>query len=257
MIKEYYRPGSVDEAVALLLEKEKTLSPLGGGTSISRHQADYDGVVDLQAAGLDKITAEGDRVQVGAMARLENLLGHEDIHPEIQRAIRIDTSQNIRNMATLGGWVVSSDGRSILTTVLLALDTTLTWEPGNKHVRIGDWLPLRKIESPGVLITEAEWRLQPYLTFEYVARSPKDRPILIVAAAQWGSRRTRIVLGGYGKMPIVAMDGTESKGADIACLDAYAEAEDKWATSDYRRNVAAKLAIRCLEKIEAIKESEV
>jgi CO/xanthine dehydrogenase FAD-binding subunit len=78
-----------------------------------------------------------------------------------------------------------------------------------------------------------------------------------VAAAQWGSGRTRIVLGGYGKMPIVAMDGTESQGADVACLDAYADADDKWATADYRKNVASKLALRCLERIDAIKESEV
>ena len=257
MIKEYYRPKSVDEALKLLTDSEKSLSPLGGGTRISRHQADYDGVVDLQDAGLDKITTQGQIVKLGAMVRLDTLLSHEEIHPEIQRGIKIDASQNIRNMASLGGWLVSSDGRSITTTLLLALDAILTWQPGNIQLRIGDWLPVREFESPGVLMTAAEWKTQPYLTFDYVARSPKDKPILVVAAAQWGSGRTRIVLGGYGKMPIVAMDGTESQGADEACLDAYAEAEDAWATADYRRKVAAKLALRCLERIDAIKESEV
>ena len=257
MIKEYYRPESLEDALELLTDQEKSLSPLGGGTKISRHRMDYDGVVDLQSAGLDKIGVEGQGVKVGAMVRLETLLGHEEIHPEIKRAVSIDSNQNIRNMASLGGWLVSADGRSILSTVLLALDATLTWEPGPKRVQMGNWLPLRDIEAPGVLMTSMEWHLQSYLTFEYVARSPKDRPILIVAAAQWGSGRTRIVLGGYGKMPIVAMDGTESQGADAAARDAYAEAADKWATADYRRNVAAKLALRCLERIDAIKESEV
>lgn len=257
MIKEYYRPESVDEAVKLLTDSEKSLTPLGGGTRISRNQADFEGVVDLQAAGLDKIMGKGRSVKVGALVQLARLIGHNNVHPEIQRAIGIDASQNIRNMASLGGWLVSSDGRSITTTVLLALDATLTWEPGSKRIRMGDWLPVREIEFPGVLMTEIEWLVNPYLTFEYVARSPKDKPILIVAAAQWGSGRTRIVLGGYGKMPIVAMDGSESQGADVAVFDAFAEAEDDWATADYRRKVAAKLALRCLERIDAIKESEV
>lgn len=257
MIKEYYRPKSIEEAVKLLTDSEKSLSPLGGGTRISRHQAEYDGVVDLQDAGMDRISTEGQVVRVGAMVRLDKLLDHDEIHPEIQRGIKIDASQNIRNMASIGGWLVSSDSRSITTTLLLALDTTLSWEPGKKQIRIGDWLPLREIESPGVLITQTEWRTHPSLTFEYVARSPKDKPIVIVAAAQWGSGRTRIVLGGYGKMPVVAMDGTESQGADAACRDAFSEADDKWATAEYRKNVAAKLALRCLRRIDAIKESEV
>lgn len=257
MIKEYYRPESIEEAVKLLSGSEKILSPLGGGTSISRNQTDYDGVVDLQSAGMDQIMIDGQHIKVGAMVRLDSLLDHNDIHPEIQRAVRIDASQNIRNMATLGGWLVSSDSRSITTTVLLALDSTLTWEPGSKRIQIGDWLPLREIESPGVLMTEIEWRKGLHFTFEYVARTPKDKPILTVAAAQWGSGRTRIALGGYGKASILAMDGTENQGADAACRDAYAEAEDGWATADYRRTVAAKLALRCLERIDAVKKSEV
>jgi hypothetical protein len=105
-------------------------------------------------------------------------------------------------------------------------------------------------------MTELEWWLRPHLVFEYVARSPKDRPILIVAAAQWGSGRTRIALGGYGDSPIIAMDGPEESGVDVASRDAYFDADDQWATALYRREVASKLALRCLDRIDAIKESE-
>jgi CO/xanthine dehydrogenase FAD-binding subunit len=159
-------------------------------------------------------------------------------------------------MATLGGWLVSSDGRSILSTVLLALDATLTWLPDDERVRMGNWLPMRATEPPGVLMTEVEWWTRPHLVFEYVARSPKDRPILIAAAAQWGSGRTRVTLGGFGEAPIVAMDGPEDRGVDVAARDAYFEAEDQWATAVYRREVASRLALRCLDRIDAIKESE-
>jgi CO/xanthine dehydrogenase FAD-binding subunit len=256
MISDYYRPDTVHDALALLMDERKKCKPLGGGTKLSRqHRGDF-AVVDLQNTGLDQIERQGKRLQVGAVARMAALLEHEDVHPEIKRAIKIDATANLRNMATLGGWLVSSDGRSVLSTVLLALDITLTWEPGGERVRMGDWLPMRELEPPGVLITNMQWWLSPYLVFEYVARSPKDQPILIVAAAQWDSGRTRIALGGYGMTPIVAMDGLDDTGVDIASRDAYYVAEDHWATAVYRREVAAKLALRCLDRIDAIKESE-
>jgi len=255
MIKEYFRPGSVEEAVQLLKDESSILKPLGGGTYLSRHQAAVPGVVDLQDAGMDQIETRGQRIVAGAMVRLSQLVAHPDVSESIKEAILQDVSLNIRNMATIGGWLISSDARSILSTVLLALDTTLTWEPDNNRVRMGNWLPMREEEQPGVLMTEVEWWLRPHLVFEYVARSPKDRPTLIVAAAQWGSGRTRVVLGGYGDAPIVAMDGPEERGVDVAARDAYYEAEDQWATAVYRREVAPRLALRCLDRIDAIKDS--
>ena len=257
MINEYFRPSSVQEAVFLLNDSSKLLKPLGGGTGLSHQKQGKFGVVDLQNIGLDKIKQSDEQIKAGAVVRLRAFLGHPAVHPEIQRGILIDTTENIRNAATLGGWLMSSDGRSVFSTLLLALDTSLTWEPGAERIQMGDWLPMRRLESHGVLITEAAWWAQPYLAFEYVARSPKDRPILIVAAALWRSGRTRIVLGGYGKAPIVAMDGPEEGGIDVACRDAYYDAEDQWASALYRREVAPKLALRCLERINETKESEV
>ncbi len=257
MINNYFRPKTLDEALTLLTDSPKELRPMGGGTQLSRGQNDVFGVVDLQETGLDDITRRGQRLVAGAAVRLDQLLAHPDVHSEIKRGIRIDVSENLRNMATLGGWLLSSDARSILSTLLLALDTTLTWEPDEERVRMGNWLPVRTQEPPGVLLTELDWWLRPHLAFEYVARSPKDRPILVVAAAQWGSGRTRIALGGYGDSAIIAMDGPEDRGVDVASRDAYYEADDQWATALYRREVASKLALRCLDRIDAIKESEV
>lgn len=257
MISEYFRPDTLEEAIALLTNPNKDLKPLGGGTKLSRQQMGDFGVVDLQSCSLDKITLDKQRIRAGALVRLQNLLDHKDIHPEIKSAIRIDSSQNIRNAASLGGWLISSDGRSILSTVFLALDALITWEPETKHVSLGDWLPMRSIESPGVLITAIDWQPQTNLAFDYVARSPKDRPIVIAAVGQWPSGRTRVALGGFGDSAVIAMDGIEAEGADIASKDAYSEAGDVWATALYRREVAAKLVLRCLERLEASKESEV
>lgn len=256
MISKYYRPDSVKKAVKILTKHMNDVKPLGGGTQLSRQQGNIFGVVDLQAVGLDTIRFDTRQISVGAAARLDALLSHPKVDPEIKRAIRLDASENIRNIATLGGWLVSSDGRSAFSTILLTLDTVLAWEPDSVKVRMGDWLPAREAQSPGVLLTEATWSTLPKLVFEFVARSPKDRPTLIVAAARWDSGRTRIAIGGFGEAPIIAMDGPESQGADIASREACFEAEDAWASAEYRREVAPKLAVRCLERIDAMMESE-
>jgi len=53
---------------------------------------------------------------------------------------------------------------------------------------------------------------------------------------------------------MLAMDGTEAEGAstssaEAAARNAFHEANDEWASAEYRIDVAATLAKRCLEKI--------
>jgi len=144
---------------------------------------------------------------------------------------------------------MAADGRSPFGTAMLALAPELLVQPGDEKIPYGELLPLRSEQLPGRLITEISIPLNTKLSYQYVARSPADLPIVCVAVAQWPSDRTRVVLGGYGSSPLVAMDGPNSQGADIAAQDAYHEAGDQWATSQYRSDVAATLTKRCLEEI--------
>ncbi|NUQ86826.1 MAG: hypothetical protein HUU11_19170, partial [Anaerolineales bacterium] len=47
--------------------------------------------------------------------------------------------------------------------------------------------------------------------------------------------------------PLLAMDGTEANGLEEAATNAYHEANDEWASAEYRMDTAAVLAKRCLE----------
>jgi CO/xanthine dehydrogenase FAD-binding subunit len=47
------------------------------------------------------------------------------------------------------------------------------------------------------------------------------------------------------------MDGTEAEGLESAAKNACHEAADEWASAEYRMDVAATLAKRCLEHIRA------
>jgi CO/xanthine dehydrogenase FAD-binding subunit len=117
--------------------------------------------------------------------------------------------------------------------------------PKSEIVNIGEFLPLR----PRGLITAITIPLNTKFAFEFVSRTPADKPIICAALSQWSSGRTRLTLGGYGKSPMLAMDGTEAEGFESAARNAYHEATDEWASAEYRMEVAAVLAKRCQEAI--------
>lgn len=280
MITAYHRPQTLDEALALL-SRPNTL-PLGGGTLLSHvstapHTSfdyaqdaaplsarDSIEVVDLQSLSLDSIKKSGNNLELGATLTLQALLENEHCPDALKSALKLEAPLNIRNSATVAGTLVTCDGRSTFICVLLALDTKImvsSKQKAEETINIGDLLPLRE-QVRGKLITKIVIPLNVKLAFDYVARTPSDKPIVCVAAAGWGSGRTRLAVGGYGKSPMLAMDGTESSGAssaDFASLilrsaqtaarNAFHEATDEWASAEYRMDVAATLAKRCHEKL--------
>ncbi len=246
MITTYHRPKTLDEALALLTQPNRL--PLGGGTLLSHATGDSVEVVDLQSLSLDSIKKSGNNLEIGATVTLQQLLESEHCPEALKSALRLEAPLNIRNAATIAGTLVSGDGHSPLGTVLLALDAKIDIQYSKEDSstsNIGEFLPLR----PRGLITFIALPLNGKLAFNYVSRTPADKPIVCAALAQWNSGRTRLALGGYGKITFLAMDGTESDGIETAARNAFHEATDEWASSEYRMDVAATLAKRCLESI--------
>lgn len=254
MITTYHRPKTLDEALTLLA-RPNTL-PLGGGTLLAHARAsaplneEATEVVDLQLLGLNSLTKTGNSLELGATLTLQALLESEHCPPALKSALKLEAPLNIRNTATVAGTLVACDGRSTFACVLLALDAKLELRTSKTETRtsnIGDYLPLR----PRGLITSITIPLNAKLAFDYVARTPSDKPIVCVAVAGWGSGRTRLAVGGYGKTPRLAMDGTEAEGVEAAAKNAFHEATDDWASAEYRMDVAATLAKRSLNQIQA------
>jgi len=244
MITTYHRPQTLDEALALLTQTNTF--PLGGGTLLSQPTVDPVSVVDLQSLGLDSLHAKGNDLEIGATCTLQSLLESKDCPETLKIAIKLEAPINIRNSATVAGTLVVSDGRSPFATSLLAMDAKITIvNPKSSTVNLGEFLPLR----PRGLITLITIPLNAKFAFEFVSKTPADKPIVAAALSQWNSGRTRLALCGYGKSPILAMDGTEAEGLDAAARNAYHEANDEWASAEYRMDVAAVLAKRCLENI--------
>jgi len=249
MITTYHRPKTLDEALTLLSQSNRI--PLGGGTLLSRPQSDPVEVVDLQSIGLDSIKKSGNNLEIGATVTLQGLLQSEHCPDPLKSALKLEAPLNLRNAATAAGTLISCDGRSTFAAVMLALDAKIEQtilndsKPETRLSNIGEFLPLR----PAGLITALTIPLNVKLSFDYVSRTPADKPIVCAALVQWNSGRTRLTLGGYGKSPTLAMDGTEPEGIEAAARNAFHEAADEWASAEYRMDIAATLAKRCLESL--------
>jgi CO/xanthine dehydrogenase FAD-binding subunit len=243
MIIQYHRPQTLDEALKLLSQPNTV--PLGGGTLLSHRQSDSVEAIDLQALGLNSIKKSGNNLEIGATATLQQLFEDPNCPAGLKSALKLEAPLNLRNAATVAGTIVACDGRSTFVTALLALDSKLDVrvpKAKSQTSNLGDYLPLR----PRGLITSIVIPLNVKNAFDYVSRTPADKPMVCVALAQWPSGRTRLAVGGYGKAPMLAMDGTESEGVEAAARNAFHEANDEWASAEYRMDVAATLAKRCL-----------
>ena len=106
-MREYVRPATVDEALALLRRPGSV--PLSGGTDlagqIDRGIRDPSLLVDLQATGLGEIESDGDGIRIGATASLDVVAHSPLVEPyeAVVTAASQAASQPLRNAGTVGG----------------------------------------------------------------------------------------------------------------------------------------------------------
>jgi len=184
----YYRPTNLDEALRFL--RQPNTVPLAGGTALlATEEGLTSAVVDLQNAGLDRLTwaDDGRLVRLGAMARLADLddflaplTAHEGAATLLRDAIRRAGPNTYRHAATVGGMIASRLPDSELLAALLALDATISLRlPAPETITLAAWLA--EDDRPPGLITEClvYWPNGAGAA-ERVARTPADQPIVAV-----------------------------------------------------------------------------
>jgi len=248
MILEYHRPKTIEETLQLLARKEILTVPLAGGTVVNQPTSTPMAVVDLQDLGLNRIDKRGKELVLGATTPLQALADSPEIVPTLLNVIQHEATYNLRQAASIAGTLLASDGRSPLATALLALDSQVMLLPGEGALSLGDLLPLRGEWLRGKLVTQVSIPLNASLAYAAVGRTPADLPVVCVAVACWPSGRTRVALGGYGQAVLLAFDGPDAHGADVAARSAFAQAGDEWASADYRQDIAETLTRRCLDE---------
>jgi CO/xanthine dehydrogenase FAD-binding subunit len=253
MIIEYHRPETLEAALALLDRAMPLSKPMGGGTVLNRPSNDPFAVVDLQRLGLDTAESKGTSIDLGACMTLQSVLDLPQIPTALKEAVDHEANYNLRQVATIAGSLVACNGRSPLATALLSMDASLEmirYRQDLVLVGLGDLLPMREQLLHKALITRVVLPTNVALAYAQVARTPADLPVVCVAVCKWPSGRTRIALGGWGSAPILAMDGPEPEGGRIAAENAFSQAEDQWASAEYRQSVAGVLTSRCISSCQ-------
>lgn len=239
MINYYFRPTTLQEAL-LLKEENKNSRFMGGGlTLVNRDEVFV--AIDLQLLNLDKVTVEKINALVGATAPLEKIKAHLSNYQGLKKAITLEASKNIRNVATIGGLVKTKNSRSPFLNCLNSIKTIVHLEPGDIREDLNDFIHLS--DKNNSLITSFEIKLPQEIVFDYVSRSPKDIPIISVAISEYDDE-LRLSCGGFKGGPyLFSVDSSEKIDIDDI-IKQIGIKDDEWASSAYKKSSLEKLILR-------------
>ena len=128
-----HRPLTPEEAYGIRNECRASSYLLGGTYVLSIGQA-YDDLIDLNGFIPSGISDEGDRIVIGAGARLEDIVLSPAVPGILRSAASGCPSLQQRNMATIGGNAASCRADGYMTAALLAVDAHVLLYDGDSTV---------------------------------------------------------------------------------------------------------------------------
>jgi CO/xanthine dehydrogenase FAD-binding subunit len=267
-LREYHRPTDLDEAKRLLHRKGIRTVPLAGGSSvIGEATPDLEAVVDLDGLKLDFIEYENGALYLGAMLRLQTIVEKlADISDVLLAdAARRTAGWHIRNMATVGGVLAGGDIHSPLSIALAALKARVKiYEQAGEMPLWADLSKeIRRQGLKGKLITAISLNLpegRMGASYQQVARTPADRPIVSAASVVYESGdavQATTAVGGLLNDILVLSQKLDRNYVATASAELAAEVRktrtpeasyqsDFLGSAEYRRDVAPRLAQRAL-----------
>jgi carbon-monoxide dehydrogenase medium subunit len=264
---DYARAGSVEEAIALLVEHGDEAKLVAGGHSLlplmKLRLATPSVLIDIgRVPGLSYIEERGDEIAIGALAHHHDLetsaLLKEQVPLLAYTAHQVGDPQ-VRHRGTLGGTLAHGDPASDLPAAVLALGGTLVAQGphGRREIDAPDFFQgfLETALDVDELLVEirvpkmagAGW------SFQKFNRRAQDWAIVGVAAVVNGT--TGIALVNMGPTPLRATAVEEAVRQGASSADAATAADqgtdppsDINASQEYRRHLATVLVRRALEE---------
>ncbi|MBN2114865.1 MAG: xanthine dehydrogenase family protein subunit M [Acidimicrobiia bacterium] len=161
----YVKPGSLDEALALLAEHGRAAAVLAGGTDLISWMRDDlvapEVVVDIKGLpGLEAITLVDGTLRLGALATFSDVLRSPVVSaafPVLAEMAGVVASVGIRNRATVAGNLCSAVPSNDAGPVLLAADALvqIAATDGERTIPLAEWFrgPRRTALRGGELVT--------------------------------------------------------------------------------------------------------
>ncbi len=269
-LEEYYRPTTLNAALRLLARATPRTVALAGGTAlIPSRDAAVRAVVDLCALNLAAVEWQARPIRLGAMTTLQALVSDPVArvfaNGILAEAARVCAPRNIRNVATIGGTVVSGGTTCDLLIAFLALGARVTVRTKRPRIAALDDLfgaPDGYLGAGILTYVSLPVSSTPCgAALVRVARTPSDAAIVNAAAVIVPDglvcKRVRLAIGGVSTRAIRAasieseLEGRswdEARTARAAELFAASlePPGDFRASGQYRREMAAVVAQRAL-----------
>jgi len=277
---EYFRPASLDEALALLAEHGGDAKPLAGGQSLipamNFRLATPAVLVDLNGISeLSYINSDAGDIRIGGMTRqrtVERSVLVSDRVPLIAETMPHIAHPAIRNRGTIGGSLAHADPAAELPAVMLALNArfTVSSQAGAREVEADDFFMglFATAVQPGELLTDIRIPPSPShcgFAFQEISRRHGDFALVGVAAvvsldAGGNCADARIALLSVGDRPMRAVEAAKTLTGQRPSAESIAAAADAAATKDidpsgdihasarYRRHLAKVLTRRVLTR---------
>jgi carbon-monoxide dehydrogenase medium subunit len=279
---DYVRPGSLDEALQILKDREGEAKVLSGGYSliplIKLRLAQPGLLVDLKdITGLDGIIETDDELRIGAKATHRQVLEDPivtDHYPGIVDLVQNVGDPQVRNWGTIGGSVAHADPASDWPALLLAGNSTLVCRSrgGERQVKARDFFLdtfttaleptevlteiriMRRPKRSGGAYTKLERKVGDYATAGAAAiiRLGADGRIessgvglTAVAESPFAATDAEAVLNGNAPSEELFRRAGEAAGAQAR------PAGDIRGPVEYKRAMAAELTVRSLRSAAA------
>lgn len=271
-LRDYYRPGSIDEAVRIKHELGARATYMGGSTDLLVHRPrGVEVAIDIRRAGMSEVRVTDGGLQIGGgcLLRDAEAAAGDIAGGMLRQAIRETAPWLIRNAATLAGNLANASPAADSVPALLALDAAiyLSAAEGETERTVQDILVGPHVTSLGdALITAIEFRREVWgrrAAFIKLARSHSDIALVNVAVALDldGERvhNVRIALGAVAPTAIratraeAALEGSVPAGDLLREVGRLAAGEARpisdWrASAEYRRRMSEVLVRRALAR---------
>jgi carbon-monoxide dehydrogenase medium subunit len=276
---DYHRPGTLDEAVALLARHGDAAKVLSGGMSLlpvlKLRLGSVAHLVDIgRIPGLEYVKEEGGTLRIGGGTRQATLERSELIsakYPILRDAVVLIADPLVRNRATVGGNLANGDPGNDLPAIMIALGATLVVR-GPKGERT---IPANQFYkgiystalAPDEILTEVRVPIPPPRSSgAYLKLKRKVGDFAAAAAAvqltldaKGGIERASVALTNAGATPIEAVDAAKYLAGKALDDKVVAEASrlaaaksspsaDRRGSVEYKKEMARVLTGRALRK---------
>jgi aerobic carbon-monoxide dehydrogenase medium subunit len=260
----YHRATTVEDALEALAEEDSRA--LAGGQSLlpvmRLRLARPSLLVDISHIDVNGAAHDDDQLPIGALTTWDHLVRVPGPAPSMEAiaecAAGIGDLQ-VRNRGTIGGSLAHADPASDMSAVLLALgaEVKIRSAAGSRSLPLADFFvgPFTTALEQGELITAVTVPKPPagaasaYAAVEHPA---SGFALAGAAALALPDGSTRTAVTGIAATPFV-LDGTTDPASALAEVEVFGE---RFAPAEYRRDLAATVVARAVERARARVEAK-